>query len=271
MATAVKTAVQIVKPTYAYGWDKELRQAWRAAFDKNGKLQQKKEFVEVTPLPQSKGTDAPVAVFSDGDTHTMDELTVEGLMSMGCRGGRKESGAEFVGITNDGFYVKIVKKPDRYPLMCILLAGKQICQVRIDMFPEEAASKDFMRGLAIDFLKGKFEKPDIYKQRDLKLENMGLQQLISVHRMRKRPATIMSSGSTAVREPPPEEEESKTSPHTTEEEDDRESNSCEINSKSDVDDVDPEEPDAEVGNAEEPAGFDPPGESMLEISGRLFG
>ena len=67
---AVKTAVQIVKPTYAYGWDKELRQAWRAAFDKNGKLQQKKEFVEVTPLPQSKGTDAPVAVFSDGDTHT---------------------------------------------------------------------------------------------------------------------------------------------------------------------------------------------------------
>ena len=259
MPKAVETAVQIVKPTYAYGWDKELRQAWRAAFDKNGKLQQKKEFVEVTPLPQSKGTDAPVAVFSDGDTHTMDELTVEGLMSMGCRGGRKD-GAEFVGITNEGFYVKIVKKPDRYPLMCILLAGRQICQVRVDMFPEEAASKDFMRGLAIDFLKGKFEKPDIYKQRDLKLENMGLQQLISVHRMRKRPATIMSGGSTAVREPP---RIVVRSPHTTEEED--ESNSCEINSNSDIDD------DIELGNAEEPDGFDPPGESMLEISGRLFG
>ena len=139
----------------------------------------------------------------------------------------------------------------------------QICQVRVDMFPHEAASKDFMRGLALDFVKGKFVKEDIYKQRDLKLEIIGLLQLIAVQRMRKRPANIMSveDDSKAVVEAPPTHH---WCPHTTEPE--NESNSCEISNNSGEDDD-----DIELGNAEEPDGFDPPGESMLEISGRLFG
>ena len=92
---------------------------------------------------------------------------------------------------------------------------------------------------------------------------MGLLQLIAVQRMRKRPANIMSveDDSKAVVEAPPTHH---WSPHTTEPE--NESNSCEISNNSDDDDD-----DIELGNAEEPDGFDPPGESMLEISGRLFG
>ena len=158
---------------YVYGWDPDQMKAWRCKAD-DAKA---KSFATARAPLGAKGTDAPIATFPGNDVHTITELTVADLATLGVRASRRPPSSpdhvhEVIGSTGEGDVIRVIAKIDRHPLMCITLSNKQICQSRIDAFADRTAAKAFMISLAKDLISGAVQKDTLYAHRDKRFKEL---------------------------------------------------------------------------------------------------
>lgn len=240
-------AKHIKYDSWIFGWDSELLMAWRhKATEPNAP----KEFVKPMPSSTTK-TDPPRAVFQDGMEHTVVDITNGDLADLGVRAGAKKSSQQdLIGFTSAGESVKVGPKADRHQLMCVLLDGRQVCQIRADLFASEEKANAFMRDLALALVAGEITKAELYEKRNAKMKTEGIKSQI-----RKRPAAAAATSGEAS--------SAKKKPASSREP----CNEVELECKGEECQItDENEHDCEIECCSEPTDFEPPCAGPLEAA-----
>lgn len=158
-------------PKYCFGWDKELRQAWRAPLKRvTAKGATRKEYSCEVKVQN----DSVVAVFADRYEWIVSDLSVADFNEK--RGGaRHDSWWEGTHTTSHD-RVAVRTRLDRTPLMSMYQQGKQIFQVFIEDFPDAAAAAAFVAELAVEFTSDRLKKEQIKPEAKRRLLERGIKR-----------------------------------------------------------------------------------------------
>lgn len=180
-AAGVKDEGQPAAADYAFGYDRELRQAWRAPMNSGAKIK-KEHSVKIFV----SGTDC-VAEWHDSQRWVISGLTVaewnqqqKGGVQLQCIWQGEHHA------THDRLIVRFRKDRDPKGLTSLYEQGSQICQVLNRMFTDAAAAGVFMKDLAEAYARGDFPKERLKPECRERLDKMGFGN------PRKRPVTTGS-------------------------------------------------------------------------------
>jgi hypothetical protein len=199
---------------YYFGYNKEVRLAWRLRSECHLKQCEKELSLPIEIPDDAAPGDCILAKWSDGLTRRMLEITVG--MFRGQDLGRKLVGdaALWNGIRKiDGHALKLAQRPDRQLLLSLFEQTRQVCAVQVAWFGEvplpqpavvpkdtESLTKAmaFLKPLAIAYASGEIkDRSDLTEARDRKLEEIGLGSKAARARVTKvslkRPAAAPAS------------------------------------------------------------------------------
>lgn len=170
-----------------YGWDSEMRRAWRCKVPDT----LNKEFANEELEVGNDDMGAPMAVWHDGDKHAVVELT--NLVVKAWASGaatRRTVACHFEDKTTTSAPVLVRDRPDRgeEPLVSILVSGRQVCQQVVNERGDQETAVDIMCQLAKALCAGTLEQSQLYKERDHLLKVKGCKKAITT---RKQPASVI--------------------------------------------------------------------------------
>ena len=117
------------------------------------------------------------ARWPDGSLHQITDITwaqLEAAARAEERGSAKKKSLWAGDHQASGLGVTVDWRPDREMLCSVYLAKKQVCQAALARFATEADVIELMIGLAKDLCSGKLNVCDLYKERDVRAAEEGV-------------------------------------------------------------------------------------------------
>lgn len=178
-------------PSEFYVWfDPELEAACRCKPGGDGT----KEISSDIRVPEGAANMDPVFVrFPDGCEYELSEISVQRWQQ---RRQAPAAAAIWTGIREATGSPLVVKyRPDRTMLVSLTECGKQICQVKRDIFTDQTEAAKIMTALAIDYSTGAISKAGLFPMRDAKVNEARKEGRLDAKGALKRPAACSSVAS----------------------------------------------------------------------------